>query len=318
MADRAHTDGAGSCEPADVGRGGHAGARSDNEPSAAAEEAGGPSRLRMLQEGFGQGFSSGVSELLGRQLDVKPAGWTRLPYAEFLSTLREPTCCWILSAFPASGQALPERPHARGDVEFNGCAWLELSRRIACLIVDFILGGSVGAFVPNRPLTSVERRLLRRVVEVAAASLGQAWPSEPGLGFSAAGGQPARPGERAAAPDEPVTVFVFHLTIGQEGGTGRLCVPAALLEQNAGPPIGAAACSGLVEVSATVPEITVSPEELEGLSAGDIVKTETPVDGEVIVRVAGIPKFTARLGTCNGRRAVTITGRVSHGDKGNP
>ena len=31
----------------------------------------------------------------------------------------------------------------------------------------------------------------------------------------------------------------------------------------------------------------------------------------MVVRVAGIPKYRARLGTCDGRRAVTITGPVS-------
>ena len=33
-------------------------------------------------------------------------------------------------------------------------------------------------------------------------------------------------------------------------------------------------------------------------------------DAEVIVRVAGIPKYRARLGSHNGRRAVTITGPI--------
>jgi flagellar motor switch protein FliM len=59
-----------------------------------------------------------------------------------------------------------------------------------------------------------------------------------------------------------------------------------------------------------VQDIAVSAEELARLSEGDLLVTDTPADGEVLVRIGGIPRFYARLGASNGKKAIRITRRI--------
>jgi flagellar motor switch protein FliM len=56
--------------------------------------------------------------------------------------------------------------------------------------------------------------------------------------------------------------------------------------------------------------VDLSPEELARMEAGDILSTDSDADGEVIVRIDGVPRFAARLGSADGRRAITITRRL--------
>lgn len=65
-----------------------------------------------------------------------------------------------------------------------------------------------------------------------------------------------------------------------------------------------------LELSAALEGITLDQAELAELAEGDIVATDVPADGEVIVRVGGIPKFAARLGTSGGRKLLTIVRRL--------
>ena len=67
---------------------------------------------------------------------------------------------------------------------------------------------------------------------------------------------------------------------------------------------------GPLELSVVVQDIAVSHEELSQIESGDILLTDTAEGGEVLVRIAGIPRFYARLGVSNGRRAIQITRRI--------
>ena len=68
--------------------------------------------------------------------------------------------------------------------------------------------------------------------------------------------------------------------------------------------------SATLALSAAVAGILIAAQELAGLAAGDIIATDTPADGEVILRIGGIPKFAAKLALADGRRALTITRRL--------
>ena len=102
----------------------------------------------------------------------------------------------------------------------------------------------------------------------------------------------------------------MSFAFGGSGSAMRLFLPEALL--GGLPATGAVNRNGPVEISVTAAEgdVVLGPDELADLSAGDILTTDAPAGGEVIVRVAGIPKYRARLGACNGRRAVTILGPI--------
>jgi len=147
-----------------------------------------------------------------------------------------------------------------------------------------------------------------------ASCLGESWPGPDAPVFEVAGEPTGAAAHVGAAAHEPVTVVVFHLVLAGQAGTLRLCLPQALGPVGAAGP-AARMPSGPIEISVATAEIDLSASELADLAAGDILMTDTPAGSEVVVRVAGIPKFGGRLGTCNGQRAVTITRRVGDRDQ---
>jgi len=277
--------------------------QTDDRPASAAAQ------LHRLQEEFATRLSARGEALWGRELTVTCEPWCRQSYAEFLATVPEHTCCHILAAREPTG---PGADTPRGPGEPIGHVWLDMQRRVAFVLVDALLGGSEGLYLPDRPLTAVERGLLRYVIDAAAECLTQAWCCRGGrrVGFEVldAGGLGAPGG--GGHVDRPVTVLTFHLAVSGQGGALRLCLPETLLRPSDGRG-GGPGTRGPLEISVVTSEVTLQSSELAALSLGDILTTDTPADGEVVVRVAGIPKFLGRLGTCDGRRAVTITRRIT-------
>jgi len=280
-------------------------ANATNASGAEGPRAGG--HLRVLQDGFATRFAARAEALIGRELTVAPAGWSRQSYAEFLATLAEHTCCHILSARRPDAGALPNA----GEQATHHRVWVDAERRVSFALIDALLGGTEGAYIPNRALTDVERGLLRHIIDAVAASLGEAWPGDEGRTFEVVGSERCDEPPAAGQAHEPVMVLAFRLDLAGQGGALRLCLPQSLLPAHAERNQAARTPSGPIEISVVTAEIELSASELADLAAGDILMTDTPADGEVVVRVAGIPKFGGRLGTCNGQRAVTITRRVS-------
>ena len=266
-----------------------------------------PVVLRSFQEDFARRFAEHAGALTGSELTVTSGGWSRQSYAQFLAALAEHTCCHILAVRAEAGRSAP----APADTEPIGYVWLEVGRGIAFAMIDALLGGDGRAYVPDRALTGVERGVLRHVIDVAGDCLAESWARWSSVSFEVLG--PSAMGARQGLGhvEQPVTVLALHLAMSGQAGALRLCLPQSLLSPGGAVGGSAPAGGGPVEISVVTPDVTLSSSDLADLSAGDILTTDTRADGEVIVRVAGIPKFCGRLGTCNGRRAVTITGRIA-------
>ncbi|MFB3890809.1 MAG: FliM/FliN family flagellar motor switch protein [Phycisphaerae bacterium] len=313
--------------------------------------------LAFLREDFVRQFAGELSAVLRGAFSkkhIRLAGAMLLPADEFLSSVEEATCCFPLaiagaanavasddSRFPMAATDRVQRATVPdGGAAGPWAAMIEITPSIAFPIINCLLGGSSDdPFIPRRPLTAIERRLLARIVERACASLVRAWPGRgaPRLtpiadsgtvppsgtvpGCSKAGGQSQTAGQSPAVqsavrnPQSEVLLTAgFELGLDRQAGTMRIALAVDLLPPLASP-LRAATAAGPgaspLEVTAALDETTIAAADLARLAPGDILALDTPIDGEVIIRVAGIPKFVGRLGTCNGRRAVTITRRIN-------
>jgi flagellar motor switch protein FliM len=252
--------------------------------------------VRSLGEGFASRFSVAASRLLSRGVKLMPSETSRRSYAELLPAPRDSAFCYLLASASSPGPVL-----------------LDISPEIAMAVIDGLLSGPGGIYVPQRRPSALERRLFARVAEAAAESLRECWPGQAPLALRPAG-------EAAAAGTDPagedVVVLTFQMAVECSVGYLRLGVPESMLR---GLPAAEAAegaaptCQSplitLVELTAAVEDVTVSAEDLEHLAPGDILATDTAADGDVLVRIGGIPRFLARLLAHSGRRAVAITGR---------
>ncbi len=216
----------------------------------------------------------------------------------FHHNVQEPTCCYALAA----GGVRPAEEVGKSPSEV---VWVDVATEIAYPILDVLLGGSGGrAQVIDRPLTAVERRLLQRLPEAVAECLSAAL--EPtGLSVKLSTG-PAPAAAAPAGPQEAV-VLTFRLTCRGADGAMRVCLPAVVLEAILPHAAAQGGAWSALELSAALPDAAMPASELSGLAVGDILTTDVPSDGDVTVRLAGVAKFTARLGACHGHRAITIT-----------
>ena len=267
--------------------------------------------IYRLSASFAERFATSAGVLLRTHVHVRPAGAGVLAAGQFVETLQEPTCCYRAGVI---GPADADEPAPAGT------AWLEFSPGIAFAVVDSLLGGrQIRPYVPARGLTDIEHRLVHRAAGLAGRALATSWPTEMTLHVlpPEESYQPTRRGSKPGVTgletsphvdehDPKLLVLVFEVSHRGQDGTLRLAVPTELApcEPDAPP---AAEEGALMEVSAALPEFRIDPEELAQLAPGDLLLTECRLDDPVTVRVAGIPKFTGRLGAADGRRAVTIS-----------
>jgi flagellar motor switch protein FliM len=267
--------------------------------------------LEALHEGFGRNFGAALSGYLRTIIEVSVACIEQLTYSEFIHSLPNPTCFNLL----------------RSDV-LDGQLCLEVSPLIIYPIIDRLLGGSSGdLFIPQRPLTQIEQRLVQKITDRATHHLSEAWTNLTPVKFEVHDFESNPQLVQIVPPNETVVVIGFELKMGTRAGTMSLCIPYNVIE----PIMGALSAQNWVsyqrkgsqdesqrrvtksiataklELRAVLARTTIRLSELMSLSAGDIITTEKPAGSEVQLTAEGKLKFTGMLGKYRGSRAIQIT-----------
>jgi flagellar motor switch protein FliM len=266
--------------------------------------------LEGIHESFARNFGATLSAFLRSIVEVKIADTEQLTFSEFIHSLPNPTCFNLLSVKP-----------------WDGSVCLEISPMIIFPIIDRLLGGaSDEVFIPQRPLTTIEQRLVQRITDRALKLLTDAWLS---LGVSAIDLTQSESNPhlvQVVAPNEVVVVITFELKLSGRSGTMCICVPFTTIEPvldklatqswlsyrkkesaiNHGQKIASNLKTATVGLRAFLAETTISMGQLMGLQVGDIIQTEKLAKNELIVQVEGKNKFAGRMGQFRGNRAIRI------------
>ncbi len=267
--------------------------------------------LEALHEGFGRNLGAALSGYLRTIVEVSVAHIEQLTYIEFIHSLPNPTCFNLLKSEQLDGQLC-----------------LEISPLIIYPIIDRLLGGSnADLFIPQRPLTQIEQRLVQRITDRATQHLSEAWSNLMPVKFKVEDFESNPQLVQIVPPNETVVVVGFELKMGNRAGTMSLCIPYNILE----PIMGVLAAqnwfsyqkkgnvddhlrrltrnihNARVEVRAFLAQTSIRLSELMELQVGDIITTEKPADREVLVQVEGRNKFLGQLGQFRGGRGVRIT-----------
>lgn len=274
--------------------------------------------LQSIHEGFARNFGAALSAFLRTIVETRVAAIEQLTYSEFIHSLPSPTCFNLLSASPLNGQMC-----------------LELSPLIVYPIVDRLLGGTnAEIFIPQRPLTSIEMRLVNRIIDRALVYLSEAWSELMQVKFEIAGTESNPHLVQIVAPNEVVVVLGFEIKIGARAGTMTLCIPFNVIE----PVIGKLATQSWlayargsstqdqvrcvtenvrrasVELRAYLGETKLTINELLSLTPGDIIQLDKFADRDFVLRVRGRNKFSGQLGQIRGFKAIQIKRRCSQID----
>ena len=275
--------------------------------------------LQTLHEAFARNFGAALSGFLRAIVEVRVATCEQMTYGDFVSGLPNPTSFNLISADALQGQMC-----------------LEISPLIIYPIIDRLLGGtSSELFIPQRPMTLIETRLIESVTNHGLTALREAWESVRELNFEITATESNPQLVQIVPPNEVVVVVGLEMKLSNRAGTMNLCIPYNVIEpvmedlstQNwfsVGSDSNSARSRTLIEgsltrasvaVSGILAETTMTMRDLASLSPGDLILTEKSTSDPAVLCVEGQKKFLATVGTCRKKRALKILRKIVPSDR---
>jgi flagellar motor switch protein FliM len=267
--------------------------------------------LETLHEAFARSYGALLSGFLRTIVEVKVAHIEQMTFSEFTHSLPNPTCFNLLSCEPLDG---------------NMC--LEISPLIIYPVIDRLLGGSnADLFIPQRPLTAIELRLVCKIIDRAKTALAEAWANIVPASFQLEESESNPALVQIVPPNEVVVVVSFEVKMGTRAGTMSLCIPYNVIE----PVVDKLSSqtwaaykknkkdkqlrsrleghleTARLEVSAILADTTMNVNDLVNLQVGDVILTNKPASSPLSLSVGGKRKYIGQLGQYRGNRAFKVT-----------
>lgn len=266
--------------------------------------------LDIVYDGFIRYNRVTMSNRLGRMVDIKKEEARPYKFGDFLNVLSSPVCMAIYKMDPLKGAAL-----------------VAYDSTLVFTIVDSILGGSgVGSGQGmNRLFTSIELRLVEKIVKDALADLERAWAPLCGVNMSLLRMEMNPRLVNIVPPEYQVVTISMKVQIEETVGNMILAIPFMTIE-----PIRDKLKRGVqmdmmvvdplwsyrlseellgapLELSVEMGGASITLAELLDLSAGDTVMLDSSGKDELVVKVAGTKKFQGIAGVSGGNKAVQIS-----------
>lgn len=266
--------------------------------------------LQTLHESFARNFGVSLSGFLRTIVEVKVATCEQMTYSEFISGLPNPTSFNLIETDKLEGQIC-----------------LEISPLIIYPIIDRLLGGSSqDLFIPQRPMTLIETRLISNVTSRGLSSLSEAWASVKELEFKITSTESNPQLVQIVPPNEVVVVIGFELKLANRAGTMNLCIPYNVIEpvmeelntqnwflvnrggatERFSKAITGRLSRATVHVTGMLAETTMTVADLRALSEGDLLLTETPANSKLVLCIEGEKKFLCTAGRHKDARSLRI------------
>lgn len=273
--------------------------------------------LQTLHEAFARNFGASLSGFMRTIVEVRVATCEQMTYGEFIGALPNPTSFNLVQSNVLEGQMC-----------------LEISPLIIYPIIDRLLGGTnQDLFIPQRPMTPIEQRLISNVITRGLSALGEAWESVRPMKFDVVAQESNPQLVQIVPPNEVVMVIGLELRMGTRAGTMNLCIPYNVIE-----PVmdelssqswfavnrteASRAITQKIErnldqaglsVKAVLAETTITLRDLAEMSVGDVIVTTQNQAAPAVVLVEGEAKYQAGVGQHRGQRAIQILAKLPPG-----
>jgi flagellar motor switch protein FliM len=275
--------------------------------------------LQTLHESLARNFGASLSGFLRTIVEVRVATCEQMTYGEFISGLPNPTSFNLVAPAGLEGQIC-----------------LELSPLIIYPIIDRLLGGTnQDLFIPQRPTTLIETRLISKIIDRALTAMSEAWASIKQLTFAVTASESNPQLVQIVPPNEVVVVVGFELKMGNRAGTMNLCIPFNVIEpvmnelanqswfsatrgshpKESRRSIERSLAHAPLLVTAVLAETTITLADLHAMAPGDIITTEKAIAAPALLAVEQERKFFCSIGQFKGNRAVRIARAIGPGDR---
>ena len=265
--------------------------------------------MEVINEHFARAFRISMSMILRRTVDIQTNFVQMLKFGEFLRSLPLPSSFNIYKMDPLRGQSL-----------------LVVDSKLVFALVECFLGGSAKTRfkIEGRDFTSIERRLIQKVVAMAFQDLEKAWAPVHPVRMNLVRVEINPMFDGVATPNDIMVISKLQIEMEQTEGFITVCMPYATIE-----PIKGKLYSGFqseqleqdnrwtsriqdqlkdmeVEVVVELASTKMRAEEILDLSAGDIILFNKRVSDALLGKVEGVPKFLGHAGQLHNAKALKV------------
>lgn len=264
--------------------------------------------LRSLHDMFARSTSRVFSSALRRKVDVSLDKIQQLSSSKFINKIKSPSVIYLLSVDDFSGNIIMVLPPAF-------CIYL----------VERQSGGYGGELSERRTLTTIEEKIISRIVKSINHEIVMAW--EPYMEFDIGSSTyESKPENIHLASVDPTIIIKLMISFGEQNVTIHLSYPYSLLKEAMNNSVlkkgkkteteklsedqlesyKYTLSNAAVNIKPLLGEAKLSIKNIIDLEEGDVIPLNQRTDQPLKVKVNNVHKMSAYPGVLHGRRAVKI------------
>jgi len=272
-------------------------------------------KLRIHHEEFIQALAARLSIYLRVEFSLQMSQLHTLPYRKWCESLNTPTHLTLFRVEPLRGICL-----------------LDLSPRLGLTIVDRLLGGPGHSIAGNRDLSELEVTLVDQVVSLMITEWCTHWAPYRDLRPAMFGHETNGRFLQTADTDAILLVLAVEAQMGDCLETLQIAFPYSTIDPlvrqlslrlkqgaddrpDTGPKSQNRWNNQLddteLQLTAEWNGLRMKARDVASLKVGDVIPLSPDFAGQISVRLAGKPSYTARLGSSAGQLAVEIQNVVA-------
>ncbi len=273
--------------------------------------------LDIIYDNFIRYNRASLSNRLRKMVEIKKGGARAYKFDDFLQTLPSPVCMAIYKIDPLKGAAL-----------------IAFDSTMVFAIVDAILGGTGTAKIPgdNRTFTSIEIRLVEKIVKDILTDMEKAWAPLQHTRMNLIKTEVNPRMVSIVPPDYMVITMTLQIQIEETVGNLVFAVPYMTIDPirdklKAGAQFDMMAVDprwsirlseelqeAPLDVSVLMGHATVTLSDLLSLAPGDTVMLDdAKVGSDMLISVGGVGKFLGMPGVRSGNKAVQVVSLLQRG-----
>lgn len=269
--------------------------------------------LEIINDRFARLHRVTLSGSLRRIIDITVTQTEMIKFGEFIRTLPVPTSLHILKLDPLRGHVL-----------------LVVESRLIFNLVDCFFGGTGRSSfkIEGRDFTSIEHRVISKLVKTALKDLDQAWKPVTPVSFQFVRSEVNPQFATIVPPSDLVIVIHFEMELDRLIGKMILCLPYSTIEPIRSKLYASFQSDQLevdlewmerfkrrlrevgVEMIVELGHTTIKGRELLNMEVGDVILLDKDITDPITVKVQGIPKFKAVPGKHKGNQAFQVVDAI--------
>ncbi|MFD0959489.1 flagellar motor switch protein FliM [Paenibacillus chungangensis] len=272
--------------------------------------------LTRIHENFARFLTTYFSAQLRTFVQINVVDVEQLPYDEFIRSIPKMTILNIFEAEPLEGRMV-----------------LEVHPNIAYAMLDRMLGGPGSAPSKINNLTEIETIVMERIFARTFDSLQEAWKTIIDISPRLEALETNPQFMQVVSPNETIALISFSTKIGDTTGMINLCIPHVVLEPIM-PKLSVhhwfvsqkkdripeevemleqRVHKAKLPIIAELGETSITINEFLGLTVGDVLILDKPVEEGLKIKVGDKLKFIGSPGSVKDKLAIQVDQIVSEG-----